>query len=428
MAATGCDSLVFVNTTFRRTGQVRLFGDFEICPGEPIELRFTYDGPEGIDVRMQDQVGNITNLSDIRQGRRVELFPTASTTYQLLSSGIGGCPGEVAGSSSVIVSDLAVGAEVILDPGDYCQDTLGRAAVTYSGGVGPYEITWSNGPSDSINRSLLAGTYQVSVTDAIGCTSSDSVTLNPLNPLTARATGIPPACPGENGSLRIDTIFGGGGFYEVSIGGQFFLPIEQVADIQVPTGNHRAVFQGANDCSVTVDFRVDDALLPDFGLPSDTTIRLGDSIFLDGSLLNQDTAWWTPEGFLSAPNAAATWANPPSSTNYTLHLRTLAQCLFTHDVRITVDERLPVYVPTAFSPNGDGTNDRYALGLGQNVVALKAFKIYNRWGSMMYEGTDGWDGEFAGGSAPTGVYIFYAIVEMADGSERFVDGDFVLMR
>jgi gliding motility-associated-like protein len=428
MAATGCDSLVFVSTSFRRTGEVRLFGDFEICPGEPIELRFTYDGPGAIDVRMQDQAGNITDLSGIRQGSRVELFPTESTTYQLLSSGIGGCPGEVAGSSSVIVNDLAIGAEVVLDPGDYCQDTLGLAAVTYSGGLGPYEIAWSNGPADSINRNLLAGTYRVSVTDAIGCTLVDSVMLNSLNPLTARVSGVPPVCPGENGSLRIDTIFGGGGFYEVSINGQFFLPVEQVADIQVPVGNHRAVFQGANDCSVAVNFRVADALRPDFDLPQDTTILLGDSIFLDGSLLNQDTAWWSPPNHLSDPNTATTWANPASSTNYTLHLRTLAQCLFTHNVNITVDERLLVYAPTAFSPNGDGTNDRYALGLGRNVVALKTFQVFNRWGSLMYEGTDGWNGEFNGASAPPAAYVFYAIVEMADGSERFVKGDFLLMR
>jgi len=168
--------------------------------------------------------------------------------------------------------------------------------------------------------------------------------------------------------------------------------------------------------------------VPNFDLPLDTTIRLGDSIFLDGSLINQDTAWWTPQTFLSDPNAAATWARPPSSMNYTLHLRTLAQCLFTHDINITVDERLLVYAPTAFSPNGDGTNDRYALGLGRNVRALKTFQVFNRWGNLMYEGLAGWDGEFSNGSAPPAVYVFHAIVEMEDGSERFVEGDFVLMR
>ncbi|TXF90724.1 T9SS type B sorting domain-containing protein [Neolewinella aurantiaca] len=428
MAASGCDSVVFVSTNFRRTGEVRLFGDFEICPGEPIELRFTYDGPGSINVRMTDLAGNISDLTDIRQGSRVELFPTESTSYQLLSSAIGGCPGEVAGSSSVEVNDLSIATEVPLDPGDYCQDTLGRAVVSYTGGVAPYEVRWSNGPTDSINWNLLAGTYQVSVTDALGCELTDSVTLSNLEPLTARVTGISPDCPGAPGRLQIDTVFGGGGFYEVSIDGQFYLPIENVGDFEVPVGNHTAVFQGANDCSVAVNFRVEDAPTPDFNLPTDTTIFLGDSLFLDGSLLNQDSAWWTPADFLSNPDSSATWATPLSSSTVTLHLRTLAQCLFTHQVNITVDERLPVYAPTAFSPNGDGVNDLYELGLGRNVRALRSFQIFNRWGNIMYDGIDAWDGEFAGDSAPPAVYVFYAVVEMADGSERLVKGDFVLMR
>ena len=144
--------------------------------------------------------------------------------------------------------------------------------------------------------------------------------------------------------------------------------------------------------------------------------------------MNQDSVWWTPPTFLSAPNSSATWASPPSSSNFTLHPRTLPQCLFTHEVNITVDERLLVFAPTAFSPNGDGTNDLYLLGLGRNVRALKTFQIFNRWGNIMYEGFDGWNGEFTGNSAPPAAYFFYAVVQMSDGSERVVEGDFVLMR
>ncbi|MEM1359372.1 MAG: SprB repeat-containing protein, partial [Bacteroidota bacterium] len=56
-AADGCDSLVFVTTSFRRTGELRLFGDFNICPGDSIDLRFTYDGPGGIDAIIEDTQG-----------------------------------------------------------------------------------------------------------------------------------------------------------------------------------------------------------------------------------------------------------------------------------------------------------------------------------------------------------------------------------
>ena len=128
--------------------------------------------------------------------------------------------------------------------------------------LGPYGIAWSNGPSDSLNRNLLAGTYLVTVTDGEGCVLTDSVILNPRQPLTVRVTGLPGQCPGDNGSLQIDTIFGGGGFYEVSLDGEFFLPVENVADFVIPPGLRRATFQDVDDCSVSVSFFVPGTLNP----------------------------------------------------------------------------------------------------------------------------------------------------------------------
>ena len=137
MAANGCDSLVIVNNNFRRTGELRMFGDFDICPGDSIDLRFSYDGPGGINTVLRDSDGNTTTLNNVRHGDRIRFFPTVPTTYSLVSSGIGGCPGEVSGTSSVAINDLAITTEVLVDPGDYCRDTLGRAVVNYSGGAGP---------------------------------------------------------------------------------------------------------------------------------------------------------------------------------------------------------------------------------------------------------------------------------------------------
>lgn len=429
MAASGCDSLVMVNNNFRRTGELRLFGDFEICPGDSIDLRFSYDGPGGINAVLRDLDGNFTNLNNVSHGDRIRFFPTESTTYSLVSSGIGGCPGEVRGTSTVTINDLAINTEVLVDPGDFCRDTLGRAVVNYTGGIAPYEISWSNGPTDSLNRNLLAGTYQVSVTDGEGCILTDSVLLNPRQPLTAQISGVPGLCPGDNGSLQIDTIYGGGGFYEVSLDGEFFLPVENVADFSIPPGLRRATFQDADDCSVSVSFFVPGTLNPTFNLPLDTAIFIGDSIFLDPRIvLPLDSAWWTPSLGLSTPDQLATIAAPLSSTNYVLHLRTAAQCEFTQTVSILVDERLPVYAPTAFSPDGNGVNDVYRLEFNGRVREVRTFQIFNRWGTMVHDGPDGWDGYLDGQPAQIGVYVYQAVLLLNDGSERLVKGDLVLMR
>ncbi|MFK8162492.1 MAG: gliding motility-associated C-terminal domain-containing protein [Lewinella sp.] len=429
LAANGCDSLVVVNNTFRRTGELRLFGDFEICPGDSIDLRFSYDGPGGINGVLRDANGNTTALDNVRNGDRIRFFPNEPTTYTLISSSIGGCPGEVSGSSSVLINDLAINTEVLVDPGNYCRDTLGRAVVNYTGGASPYDITWSNGPTDSLNRNLLAGSYVVTVTDGEGCVLIDSVRLNPRQPLTVQVTGLPGACPGDNGSLQIDTIFGGGGFYEVSLDGEFFLPVENVADFIIPPGLRRATFQDADDCSVSVSFFIPGALDVALNLPLDTTIFIGDSVFLNPRVLLQlDSAWWTPSVGLRTPDQLATIAAPLSSTNYVLHLRTAAQCEFTQTVSIRVDERLPVYAPTAFSPDGNGVNDVYQLEYNGRVREVRTFQIFNRWGTMIHDDPDGWDGYLDGQPAQTGVYVYQAILLLNDGSERLLKGDFVLMR
>ncbi|WP_216650053.1 gliding motility-associated C-terminal domain-containing protein [Lewinella sp. W8] len=428
-AANGCDSLVFVNVNFRRTGEVRLFGDFEICPGDSIDLRFTYDGPGSVNAVLRDGFGRTQNLNGLRNGSRVTLFPDASTSYQLIDAGIGGCPAGFAGSSSVVVNDLSGEVEVLTDPGDFCVDTLGRARVTLSGGVEPYTFAWSNDRDVPTNLNLLPGTYAVTATDADGCTYIDSVMLRGRTPLIARFAPLAPDCIGGLGGLEVDTIFGGNGFYEMSVDGSFFLPVEQIADFQLEPGIVDIMVQDATDCSAEVRVFIPPAIRPEFNLPADTTILLGDSLVLDPNIsVGVDTFWWSPDIGVGSVGGQATSIRPLQSTVYTLTLITEPGCTFVQTVDVTVDERTPVYGPTAFSPNGDGMNEIYQLGLGPAVESLLTFQIYNRWGVMVYQGTEGWDGMLNGQRAPSAVYVYQAEVLLTDGSTRYVKGDFVLMR
>jgi gliding motility-associated-like protein len=68
-----------------------------------------------------------------------------------------------------------------------------------------------------------------------------------------------------------------------------------------------------------------------------------------------------------------------------------------------------IYVPTAFTPNGDGLND--ILRAVTFDADLKKFTIYNRWGEIVFTTTDankGWDGLLKGEKQQTGVYVWYA--------------------
>jgi gliding motility-associated-like protein len=88
-----------------------------------------------------------------------------------------------------------------------------------------------------------------------------------------------------------------------------------------------------------------------------------------------------------------------------------------------------VDVPNAFTPNGDGVNDKiYVRGYG---IAKMNWKIYNRWGALVYETHDrlqGWDGNHQGTKQASEVYHYVLDVEYADNSKYQKKGDITLLR
>lgn len=105
-------------------------------------------------------------------------------------------------------------------------------------------------------------------------------------------------------------------------------------------------------------------------------------------------------------------------------------CTGTDDIKITVADEPYIIVPNAFSPNGDGLNDILKI-LSAGFKKLKTFKIYNRWGALVYSTTDfrkGWDGTFNGKDCEIGTYFWLAeAVDIADRT-KMIKGDIILVR
>ena len=105
---------------------------------------------------------------------------------------------------------------------------------------------------------------------------------------------------------------------------------------------------------------------------------------------------WNPEIFLDNPNKANPIFNGDKSTDYTLtRTDTISSCTVTDEYEIIVSTEVYANVPNAFTPNNDGLNDvlkvEYSLGIGADFN----FRIFNRWGKLMFQTNDknkGWDG------------------------------------
>ena len=191
------------------------------------------------------------------------------------------------------------------------------------------------------------------------------------------------------------------------------------------------------------------------GLPGDTTLAPGDTLAVAVAGAGADGLGvrWTPPGAVACDTCARTAVAGTFDGRVSLAVAPEgagagadAGCVAEHTFRIARlvvadEEVVEVYTPTAFSPNGDGVNDGFGLGLpvGWTVVAAE---VYDRWGGLVRRvgaecpcGRDArgmvvlWDGRAADGRAYNpAVFVWWARVRRADGEEVVVKGDVTLAR
>lgn len=141
---------------------------------------------------------------------------------------------------------------------------------------------------------------------------------------------------------------------------------------------------------------------------------------------------WLPAADVTLPNNQTTQTQVNNPTEITLIvsdgvcLVSAKQKLYNYEVECNGTY---VYVPNAFSPNGDGDND--VLFVRSIVTTEILFRVFNRWGEMVFETTDiskGWDGKFREKLMDPDVYDYYLKAICVDGQERIIKGNVTLLR
>lgn len=90
-----------------------------------------------------------------------------------------------------------------------------------------------------------------------------------------------------------------------------------------------------------------------------------------------------------------------------------------------------ILIPNAFTPNGDGVNDVFKLINISQGQQLLEFKVFNRWGTVVYTSTDpaqGWDGRYRNAEQPVGVYGYGIRIQYGDGVIETYRGTVTLVR
>lgn len=163
-------------------------------------------------------------------------------------------------------------------------------------------------------------------------------------------------------------------------------------------------------------------------LPSDTTINAGNSVQLQALFTDSLSSFsWNPAAGLNNFTIPNPIASPPKTTRYFFSATSTDGCIVIKSLLISLFS--PLYIPNAFTPNGDGINDVFRIPPNTSFD-LKEFNIYDRWGNKIfttYNITHGWDGTLNGKPEPSGIYV-YTIDGYTQGKEAHLKGSVSLIR
>ncbi len=172
-------------------------------------------------------------------------------------------------------------------------------------------------------------------------------------------------------------------------------------------------------------------------LPPDQTFSIsqGQSIVLDPVITGNIVSYlWSPVTGLSDNMIKNPVANPSNTMIYKLQLTSADGCKALGDIIVKVFSQ--VRIPNAFTPNGDGKNDKFYVHGGPGGSRIKDFSIFNRWGQKIFQVHDimpddpnfGWNGNYNGIPVPDGAYVYVITLSLSNGGQQLFQGTVVLIR
>jgi gliding motility-associated-like protein len=406
--------------------------------GEDVGGIWTEVGPNTAGTAL---VGTILTIQKLKPGNYI---------FQYKHNADGACPAQVA---EVVIT---VNPNPIADAGQSIQLTCEQAEATIGGSTSSsgsniaYLWTEKNNnpipnPKDLINIVKLEGTYYLTVSNTItGCSSIDSVviTSDPNRPQGIVIDRQGPTCYGyKDGYIKVAKIEGGAPPILYSFNNGPFSSINSWTNLSGSINTIR--IKDANGCLLVLDNIVlIEPKLVTVEMGNDTLINLGDTVLIDPEIsIPHDSIssiiFTSDYDFINCTGCFDITVFPNQTTTYSVEVKDKNGCSDKDSKRVIVRKGVNIFIPNIFSPNGDGNNDHVFISTNdREIKSINSFQIFDRWGEKMYEALNfqpndpskGWDGNLKGQKCNPAVYVYWAEIELFDGTRQIVKGDVTLIR
>ncbi len=387
-------------------------------------------------------------------------WTNSNTAIGLPASGTGDINGFIAvnKTSSVVTATITVIPQTVDCPGTAKTFTitihpnpnvvatnsaivcLGKPVQLAASGASQY--TWSPADhltciscSNPVAQPVDSIQYTVKGTSAFGCFSYDSVMLSVIKPFNMQVSPNDTLCIGESTSIRA---YNADRYQWSPSNGLNYANIPNPVVKTGHTTTYTVIGYDNHHCFTDTGYvTIAIGPKPKVNLGPDRTLSTGTPLLLNAITQNGPIIkWeWTPASELSCNNCPGPSTVVKNNSSYTVTVTNNFGCVASDTLYInSMCKSVQVYIPNAFTPDGDGLND--VLMVRGRGVTVKSFRIFNRWGEMVFEKENfypddikyGWDGRVRGVPATPDVFVYTAEVFCDNGILYTYKGNVTILK
>jgi gliding motility-associated-like protein len=361
---------------------------------------------------------------------------TNAGTYKIILYAFNNCGGFDTISQIVTVKAAPPIDSIVYKLADHCRTTdVKFQAYTHGLLITGHLWRFDNGDSSRSAQPMISfqngGIHRAYLTlfsGANNCPSMDSIQFPLLQPVDLGVSSVLSDSCGTADGVIVLNPRGGAIPYRFSLDDTLHWNPSPIFPHLQGRQYHIGYVKDARGCTDTVAIYVPGVAPLNVNAGGNVTLKLGDSTFVRAIMnFNAVSVQWKSANptWIRTPTKAGTWIMPLRTQVYGVFGRTANGCTASDSIKIQVVPVKFIDCPSAFSPNNDGENDYLRPQCSKDVIKIRVFRVYNRWGTLVYErlnfdphdtmsSNGGWDGTYGGVEQPIDVYTWYCEADFLD--------------